>query len=110
MKSVITVQCPECNGYLEIDVARQRVLSHKLTFEGTEAEEKDKAELFDDVVARVKDRENKGDDLFDAARKSVKDSENRLDSLFGEMKEKIDEEKNREPGPDEVDPRDLFWD
>ena len=110
MKSVITVKCPECNGWLEIDVSRQKVLSHRLSFDKPEDEERDKGELFDEVVARVKSRDDQKKDLFDAVRKSVEESEDRLDSLFGEMQEKIEVEKKRKPDPDEVDPRDLFWD
>ena len=107
MKSVISVRCPDCGGTLEIDVARQRVLSHKPDLKADEAE--DKAELFDEVVKRVKNRGNEGKDLFDTAQKQVADGKKRVEELFGEVQKRIAEEK--EKGDDgKPDPRDLFWD
>ena len=107
MKSIITVTCPECDGVLEIDVSRQRVLSHKLKVD-VDAPEKDKAEMFDDVLNRVRKKQGSGDKLFDAARKEIEGREDKLDDLFGEVKKRVAEEK--EKGDPDEDPRDLFWD
>ena len=63
MKAIINVKCPECGGFLEIDVARQRVLSHKMDAD-VEASPEEKAELFDEVVSRVKNRHDKSDAIF----------------------------------------------
>ena len=107
MKSVITVTCPDCGGELEIDVSRQKVLSHRAKID-LENPEKDKAEMFDDVVARVKAKQGQGDDLFDIAKKSVEDREKRLDDLFGDVQKKIEEAKEMDDLGE--DPRELFWD
>lgn len=106
MKAIINVTCPECGGILEIDVSRQKVLSHKLKID-SENPQKDKAALFDEVVDRVKRKKDEGDRLFDQLKKEVEDSEKRLDELFGEVKKKIAETKD---DPDAQDPRKLFWD
>ena len=107
MKAVITVVCPECGGLLEIDTAREKVLSHKIKVDA-DAPEKDKAALFDEVVDRVKRRKDEGDALFDKLKKEVEDGDKRLDELFGEVKKKIAEKKD-EPDDGE-DPRKRFWD
>ncbi len=111
MKSVITVVCPECQGTLEIDTARQRVLSHKAKLrKGVNDEEKDKSQLFDEVVERVKNKRSDAEDRFEAAHREAKQNRERLDNLFGEFQEKLEEEKKKDPSDDEVNPRDLFWD
>jgi uncharacterized Zn finger protein (UPF0148 family) len=107
MKSIITVTCPECGGLLEIDVSRQKVLSHKVKIDG-EATPEDKAKLFDEVVNRVKRKKDESEQLFDRLKKDVADSEKRLDDLFGEVKKKIKETRD-DPDAGE-DPRKLFWD
>ena len=107
MKPIITVTCPECGGELEIDTSRQKVLSHRARID-LEQPEKDKAEIFDDVVARVKAREDQGKDLFDIAKKSVEDNEKRLDELFGDVQKKIKDARDLDDLGE--DPRDLFWD
>lgn len=107
MRSIITVTCPDCEGTLEIDVSRQKVLSHRKKID-LDNPEKDKAEMFDEVVARVKSKQNEGSDLFDIAKKSVEDDEKRMDELFGEVQKKIDEAKDVEDLGE--DPRNPFWD
>lgn len=107
MRAVINVKCPECGGFLEIDVARQRVLSHRLPGE-PEPTDQDKEKLFDEVVGRVKHRHDKADKIFDDAKRNVAENESKLDDLFGEVKKKIAEEK--EKGDDPEDPRRLMWD
>ncbi|MEE9394643.1 MAG: hypothetical protein V3W41_19290 [Planctomycetota bacterium] len=108
MNSVITVKCPECRGTLEIDVSRQRVLSHK-PFLDSDNPKKDKAEIFDDVLKKVKDREAGSGDAFGKAQKDYERNQDRLEDLFGEAKEKI--KKQKESGKDiESDPREHFWD
>ncbi len=107
MRSIINVTCPECGGALEIDVSRQKVLSHRKKID-LDSPEKDKAEMFDDVVARVKAKQGEREDLFDIAKKSVEDSEKRMDELFGEVQKKIDDAKNVDDLGE--DPRNPFWD
>ena len=92
---------------MEIDVARQQVLSHKPKID-LEAPDKDKADMFDDVVERVKAKQGKKDDLFDIAKKSVEDSEKRMDELFGDLQKKIEDAKDVDDLGE--DPRKLFWD
>ena len=107
MKAVITVTCPECGGELEIDVSRQRVLSHKRKV-GADDDKKDKSKLFDAALDRVRSKEKEGASAFDKAKASVAESEKKLDELFGELKKKVEEEKKK---PDAgKDPRQLFWD
>lgn len=108
MKSVITVKCPECRGTLEIDVARQQVLSHRAELD-SEDPKQDKAALFDDVVKRVAEKESRAAAAFEKAQDDLKQNEDRLEQLFGEAKDKI--KKQKESGIDITkDPRDLFWD
>ncbi len=107
MRSIITVECPECGGSLEIDVSRQKVISHKHKID-LENPEKDKAEMFDEVFERVKSKQQQRNDLFDIAKKSVEDSEKRLDELFGDMQKKIEEAKDADDLGE--DPRNPFWD
>lgn len=109
MKAVITVKCPECKGTLEIDVVREKVISHKAHVD-LEKPEKDKSLIFEDVVHRVKSRETEAEIKFKEAQKSVAESKKRLDDLFGDVKKKIAEEKQKPPqeGPDSSRPE--FWD
>ncbi|MEZ6196864.1 MAG: hypothetical protein R3F20_14240 [Planctomycetota bacterium] len=109
MKSIITVKCPGCRGELEIDVSREKVISHK-RFVDLEAPEKDKAEIFDDAVKRAHSREDEAARAFERAREEQRESESKLDALFGEMKKKVEEQKKKGIDPDEGDPRKLFWD
>jgi len=109
MKSIITVTCPECEGILEIDVSREKVLSHKRPVDLEIAKGKDKAELFDEQVEKVRKKRSKGDSLFDDALRTVQKSDERLDELFGEVQKKVEEEKKKGIDPDD-DPRKLFWD
>lgn len=109
MKAVITVTCPECKGTLDIDVSRQRVLSHKAPLQGGEVE-KDKSDVFDDVVQRARKKHSAAEDNFERAQREAKQNRERLDSLFGEFEEKVEEEKKKGPVKPGENPRDLFWD
>jgi predicted nuclease with TOPRIM domain len=109
MKAVITVTCPECKGTLDIDVSRQRVLSHKAPLADGEVE-KDKSELFDEVVDRVRKKRSDAEEKFERAQQEAKQNRERLDSLFGEFQEKVDEEKKKGPSETDENLRDLFWD
>lgn len=106
MKAIINVRCPGCGGALEIDVSRERVLSHRKKLNADKSE--DKEALFDEVVQRVQDRGAENEEKFDKARAQEKDKEKRMDDLFDDVKKKVAEEKEKgDPGPN---PRDLFWD
>ena len=109
MKAVITVTCPECRGVLEIDVSRQRVLSHKAPLSEGEVE-KDKSQQFDEVVDRVRQKRSDAEEKFERAHREASQSRERLDSLFGEFEEKLEEEKKKGPSEPGPNPRDLFWD
>jgi hypothetical protein len=110
MKTVITVKCPGCAGQLEIDVAREKVISHKRKVD-LEKPDKNADDIFGDAVARARRSESEAERAFEKAREEQKRSADKLDALFGDMKEKLKEQKEKgiEPSDDEVDPR-LFWD
>lgn len=107
MKAVITVTCPDCGGVLEIDVAREKVLSHREKLDVENA--KDKDALFDDVVKRVATRPSETEKKFEAARAAEEKKSDRLEDLFDDVKKKVAEEKKKPYDPDD-DPRKLFWD
>lgn len=110
MKSVITVTCPCCQGLLDIDVARQKVLSHKRKVD-LEKGEKSVDDIFGDAVNRARSSEAEAERVFEKAREEQRDSAAKLDALFGDMKKKVQEQKEKgiDPDDEDVDPR-LFWD
>lgn len=110
MKSVITVTCPDCQGLLEIDVARQKVLSHKRKVD-LGKDDKSVDDIFGDAVSRAQKSEAEAERAFERAREEQKGSAAKLDALFGDMKKKVQEQKEKgiDPDDEDVDPR-LFWD
>jgi hypothetical protein len=108
-KNVISVQCPGCKGYLDIDVVREKVVGHKKHV-GADDPTKDKDALFEDVVNRVKSRTAETEDKFLSAQRAVKESSKRLDDLFGEVKKKIAEEREKGPSANDEKQNPRFWD
>ena len=107
MKAVITVLCPECGGTLEIDVAHQKVLSHKRHID-LDDPATDKAAAFEDVFSKMKSKESAAENMFKTAQQDVKEGAKKIDALFGEVKKKIAEEKLK---PDAgKNPNEHFWD
>ena len=109
MKSIITVQCPCCRGTLEVDVSRERVISHKRHIDA-DLGPADKDAIFDDAVKRAQGREEEAAKAFERARRDQKGSEEKLDALFGEMKKKVEEQKKKGIDPDEEAARRMRWD
>ncbi len=83
MKNFIRVKCPCCNHVLEIDAARERVISDNGRPLFARKSE-DPARAFDDVVEGVRDKEKDRDRKFDDAQERVKRSQTGLDDLFRE--------------------------
>ena len=98
------INCPECAGWIRLDLESGEVLAH-----GKKGQKKaDVAvEKLEDAFDRVKEREARTDDTFENAMKSVADSKNKLDDAFEKAKKKAAENPDDKP----VNPLDnLFSD
>ena len=79
------IQCPLCNGKIEIDLNTGQVYRH---FDKKTAEEA--VDAFDKVVGKVAAKQNSAVDLFDQATEKEKNKD--LDSLFDEAARKAKKE------------------
>ncbi len=97
-KPVISVKCPCCGEVLEVDVAKERVLSHR---RGPHLADDRRAgeDVLDVAIRNARAAEERLKTEFLAAQDKVRNQSDHLDKLFREAQKKV-----RETPPDPNDP------
>ena len=88
------INCPECAGWIRIDLESGEVLAH-----GKKGQRKSEAaiEKLEDAFDKVRKREARTDDTFADAMKSVADQKRKLDDAFEEAKKKAAQNPDDRP-------------
>jgi hypothetical protein len=95
-KDVISVKCPCCGEVLEIDVAREKVTSHR---KGPHllADRKEGEDVLDVAMRNVRSAKDRIQSEFQAAQEKLKNQSQHLDRLFREAQKKVRETPPEEP-------------
>ena len=88
------IECPECQGWILLDLDSGEVLKHGKKGETTGEQAPKK---FDDAFARFKQKEDGADDLFGDAMQSVEEQKKRLGDAFEQAKKKASENPDEKP-------------
>lgn len=90
------ITCPECDGWILIDLETGELLRHGKKDESRKKKKVD-PKKFKEAMDRMKDRESKGDETFSDAVRSVEDSKKKLEDAFEEAKRKAKENPDDRP-------------
>lgn len=94
-KSVINVKCPCCDAILEVDVEKERVLSHRrgrhLMDDARSGED-----AFGVAIRNQREARERADRQFDQARDALGSESSRLDELFRDAQRKVAEERDED--------------
>ena len=102
LKPVINVKCPCCHHVLEVDVEKERVVSHRKGAHLRDDRAHGEDEL-DVAVRQQRESRSRIESEFSKAQENLKNQKQRLDDLFRQAKEKAEREKQ-----DPIDPSDPF--
>jgi hypothetical protein len=97
-KDVISIKCPCCGEVLEIDVARERVTSHR---KGPHlvADRKEGEDVLDVAMRNVRSAKERIQGEFQAAQERLRNQSEHLDKLFRDAQKKVRETPPDDPKP-----------
>lgn len=106
IKPVINVKCPCCKSVLEVDTAKERVISHR---QGRHLKQdaEDGEDMMDVALRNHIESKDRVEDKFLKAQDNLKNQSSRLDELFEEAKDKA---KDTEDDPNDPFKGGKIWD
>ena len=89
------IDCPECRGWIRLDLETGQVLDHGRAGESRESESKPKQ--LDEAFERVRKRQEQGEETFRAAVRQVESHSKKLDQAFEAARKKAEENPAERP-------------
>lgn len=89
------IKCPECRGWIVLDLETGEVLAHGK--KGQKRGEPTPPKALDDAFARFEQKQQGGGEVFDKAMKSVEQQKKRLEDAFEDAKRKAAENPEDRP-------------
>ena len=89
--------CPECEGWIVIDLETGEVLRHGKKKESRQKKKKVDPKKFDEAMDRLKKRETGGDETFSDAVRQVENQKQKLENAFEEAKKRAKENPDDRP-------------
>lgn len=90
------IDCPECQGWILIDLESGEVLDHGKKGE-PRRKDRPPVKKLEDAFDLLKKRQESGDDVFKGAIRAVEKSKQKLDAAFEDAKKKAAQNKDEKP-------------
>jgi transcriptional regulator of nitric oxide reductase len=90
------VECPECRGWILVDLDSGEVLAHGKAG-APRGTERPKPKKLEDALERLKERQDTSDEVFRDAVKAVEKSKKKLDAAFEAAKKKAKKNPDEKP-------------